>query len=485
MRIAVVRGSLMTGLTNRVPLSDSIRSPNVDGMRFNVLAKLGEAVTVRPYVTFVVHNCHVSQLRPAGVNVAQRLYRGSNGNISRNIPRKTQHHHLLQHDKTLIRFCSSKSSASQSQSQSPLAWQIGQYGGNSTLKLTECQMPVIKKANEVLIKVHAASVNPIDVKNRSGYGAVFLNKARGVKPGDEFPLTLGRDCSGVVAEIGRGVRDIKEGDNVWTTINAVRQGTFADYVIATTDEVGLKPSNLTHIEAASIPYVATTNWSAIYAVAKIRPANALGKRALILGGSGGVGTFGIQLLKAWGVNVTVTCSENAFDLVYGLGAHHAVDYKSPNILEELLKHGQYDLIVNTIGESMEDMSVKLIKEKAYAQYVTLVAPFIDEMEKKGLFAGGLSSSLMLFQKSRKFSALGGTYRWAFAQPNSFALKEVAKLVEDGKIKPVIDETFDFQDLPAAFERVEKGHLRGKVVVNVAHGDLGSHVTGEVPRLFDE
>lgn len=150
----VVRGPLMIGFTNRFPLSDSIRSPKVDKMHFNRLAKFGETVSVRPNVTGVWHNVHVCQLRSAGVNIAQRrgLYTsGSNGNITRNMPRKNLHNHLCQHDKSMIRFCSSKSSASQSQFQ--LAWQIGQYGGNSTLKLTECQMPVIKKPNEVLVKV--------------------------------------------------------------------------------------------------------------------------------------------------------------------------------------------------------------------------------------------------------------------------------------------------------------------------------------------
>lgn len=309
-----------------------------------------------------------------------------------------------------------------------------------------------------------------------------MNKARRVKPGDEFPLTLGRDCSGVVVDVGKGVKDVAVDDEVWTSVNAVKAGCHAEYVVCGMEELSRKPKNLTHIEAASIPYVAITNWSAAYAVAKFRPQNALGKRALIFGGSGGIGTFGVQLLNAWGANVTVTCSENAFDLMYRLGAHHAVDYKSPNILQELLKHGKYDFILNAATEAVEDLAIKVIKEKAYAKYVTLITPFLNEIDKKGALLGGLSSSLELFKKSRKFAGAGATFRWAFAQPNGFALKEVAKLAEDGKIKPAIDEVFDYQDLPLAFKKVENGHTRGKVVVNVA-GESAKGFERGAPELF--
>lgn len=180
------------------------------------------------------------------------------------------------------------------------AWQIHQYGGNEEFSLsTSCRIPNIQNPKDILVEIHSASVNPIDVNMREGYGRKLLNTMRRgfgtTTSGVEFPLTLGRDFSGVVKETGRGVSRFKPGDEIWGAVAAHRQGTHAEYTIAGESEVSLKPKSLSHIEAASIPYVATTTWSALYITGELNENNTAFKRVLVHGGSGGIGTFAIQV----------------------------------------------------------------------------------------------------------------------------------------------------------------------------------------------
>ncbi|XP_074166280.1 NAD(P)H oxidoreductase RTN4IP1, mitochondrial [Sminthopsis crassicaudata] len=163
------------------------------------------------------------------------------------------------------------------------AWVIDKYGPNEVLRFTKNMMfPVIYYPNEVIIKVHAASINPIDVTMRSGYGATALNMKRDPlilkEVGQEFPLTLGRDVSGVVMECGLSVTYFKPGDQVWAAVPPWKQGTLSEFVVASANEVSLKPKSLTHTEAASLPYVALTAWSALSKVGGLNDKNCSGKR---------------------------------------------------------------------------------------------------------------------------------------------------------------------------------------------------------------
>ncbi|XP_033646258.1 reticulon-4-interacting protein 1, mitochondrial-like [Asterias rubens] len=349
-----------------------------------------------------------------------------------------------------------------------LAWQIESYGGNDKLKLVEKPIPSITKPDQVLIKVYASSVNPLDIKLRSGYGARLLNKARRVSPGGEFPLTLGRDCSGVIVDMGKDVKKFEIGDEIWATINQVNQGAHAEYVVTTTGEMSHKPKILSHIEAASIPYVAITSWSATYAISRFRPENAVGKMVLVHGGSGGVGSFAVQLLAAWGARVISTCSTDSVDFVYSLGAHHVVDYKTTDPEKELRKLGQFDLIVDTVGGSVEEYSLRLLNGAKGANYVTLVTPFLDMIEEKGPVLGSLAASFSLIKKALSTIKTGSKYRWAFATPNTKALEDVAALVQNQKIRPVVNQVFPFNEVPDAYQKVEKGPARGKVVIAVVN-----------------
>ncbi|XP_075410826.1 NAD(P)H oxidoreductase RTN4IP1, mitochondrial isoform X2 [Tenrec ecaudatus] len=288
------------------------------------------------------------------------------------------------------------------------AWVIDKYGKNEVLRLNQNMMlPVINYPNEVIIKVHAAGVNPIDVNMRSGYGATALNMKRDPlhmkMRGEEFPLTLGRDVSGVVMECGLDVKYFKPGDEVWAAVPPWKQGTFSEFVVVSGNEVSHKPGSLTHTQAASLPYVALTAWSAINRIGGLNDKNCKGKRVLILGASGGVGTFAIQVVKAWGAHVTAVCSQDASDLVRKLGADDVIDYKSGEVEGQLKTSKPFDFILDNVGGSTEKWAPGFLKKWSGATYVTLVTPFLLNMDRLGIADGMLQTGVTVGSKALKGS----------------------------------------------------------------------------------
>nr|XP_056712464.1 reticulon-4-interacting protein 1, mitochondrial [Euleptes europaea] len=351
------------------------------------------------------------------------------------------------------------------------SWVIDRYGKNDVLRFTnDMMLPIIHLPNEVIIKVHAASLNPIDVNMRSGYGASALRMKRDplhIKTsGSEFPLTLGRDVSGRVMECGLNVSYFKPGDEVWAAIPPWKQGTLSEFVVASGNEISRKPRSLSHTEAASLPYVGLTAWSAIRQVGGLKEGNCSNKRILIFGASGGVGTFAIQLMKAWGAHVTAVCSQDASKLVQRLGADDVVDYKSGNVEEQLKALPPFDFILDNIGGSTEEWAPGLLKKWSGATYVSLVTPFLVNVDRLGVADGMLQTGMTIGTKAVKHLCKGIHYRWAFFAPSGPYLDEIASLVDAGKIHPVIDQVFSFADVPKAFQKVEEGHARGKTVINV-------------------
>ncbi|XP_059032953.1 reticulon-4-interacting protein 1, mitochondrial isoform X4 [Mustela lutreola] len=303
-----------------------------------------------------------------------------------------------------------------------------------------------------------------------GYGATALNIKRDplhIKTkGEEFPLTLGRDVSGVVMECGLDVRYFKPGDEVWAAVPPWKQGTLSEFVVVSGNEVSLKPKSLTHTQAASLPYVALTAWSAINKVGGLNDKNCTGKRVLILGASGGVGTFAIQVMKAWGAHVTAVCSQDASKLVRKLGADDVVDYKSGSVEEQLKSLKPFDFILDNVGGSTETWALNFLKKWSGATYVTLVTPFLLNMDRLGIADGMLQTGVTVGSKALKHFWQGVHYRWAFFMASGVYLDDIAKLVDEGKIQPVIEKTFPFSQVPEAFLKVERGHARGKTVINV-------------------
>ncbi|XP_063110022.1 reticulon-4-interacting protein 1, mitochondrial isoform X1 [Cavia porcellus] len=317
------------------------------------------------------------------------------------------------------------------------AWVIDKYGKNEVLRFNQNMMlPIIHYPNEVIIKVHAASVNPIDVNMRNGYGATALNMKRDPlhmkTKGEEFPLTLGRDVSGVVMECGLSVKYFKPGDEVWAAVPPWKQGTFSEFVVVSGNEVSHKPKSLSHTQAASLPYVALTAWSAINKIGGLHDKNCAGKRVLILGASGGVGTFAIQVMKAWDAHVTAVCSKDASELVRKLGADDIIDYKSGSVEEQLRSLKPFDFILDNVGGSTETWALNFLKKWSGATYVTLVTPFLLNMDRLGIADGMLQTGFTVGTKALKHFWQGVHYRWAFFMASGLHLDEIAKLVDAGK-----------------------------------------------------
>ncbi|KAI4801749.1 hypothetical protein KUCAC02_019624 [Chaenocephalus aceratus] len=369
------------------------------------------------------------------------------------------------------------SSPSRLQSCMP-GWVIDQYGTNGVLTYTEdIPVPTVNSPNDVMIKVYAASLNPLDIAMRGGYGATLLKLKRhpmsvlGSDYGSEFPLILGRDVSGVVVDCGSEVTHVAPGDEVWAAVPPWKQGSLAEFVTLTEYEVSHKPKSVSHAEAASIPYVANTALSALVNAGGLCRDSSSNKRVLITGGSGGVGTFSIQLLKAWGAHVTVTCSQNAEGLVRGLGADEVVDYTAEDASEQLEMMEKFDVVLDNVGGETEQLALGLLKPWSGAKYVTLVTPLLPNTDSMGLLNGMCQAGSSLQSKAVQNILSGGVfYRWGFYAPDGPALDDVSRLVDAGKILPVVEAQFPFTQVPQAFQKLEQGHARGKTVVRVTEED---------------
>ncbi|XP_051909121.1 reticulon-4-interacting protein 1 homolog, mitochondrial-like [Hippocampus zosterae] len=370
-------------------------------------------------------------------------------------------------------------STSASRAQSCMsAWVIDQFGTNEMLRYSEdIPVPTITSSSQVMIQVHAASLNPLDVSMRAGYGAKLLKLRKDpfstMNDGSGFPLILGRDVSGVVVDCGSEVAHFVPGDEVWAAVPPWKQGSLAEFVNLTEFEVSHKPKCLSHMEAASIPYVASTALSALVNAGGLCRDSSLNKRVLITGGSGGVGTFAIQLAKAWGAHVTVTCSQNAEGLVRGLGADEVVDYTAEDAVDHLEMMERFDVILDGVGGDTEEWAVGLLKPWSGAKYVTLVTPLLFKTDSLGLVDGLVDAGSNLGTKViQNIISNGIFYRWGFYAPDGPALDEVSMLVDTGKILPVVEAQFTFSQVPQAFQKLECGHARGKTVISVTEEQDG-------------
>ncbi|KAK6187501.1 hypothetical protein SNE40_005510 [Patella caerulea] len=351
-----------------------------------------------------------------------------------------------------------------------LAWQIHSYGGNDQLTLSATnRIPMIKNPNDILVEVHAASVNPIDIRMRDGYGQKILNVMRNqglINTRSEFPLTMGRDFSGIVVESGRNVKKFKPGDEVYGVLGAQRQGSHAEYTISSEREMAHKPNHLSHVEAASIPYVALTNWSAINTAGRLTANNTTGKRILVIAGSGGIGTFAIQLLKAWGGEIVTTCSGDASEQLLQLGADYTIDYKQQDVLTELNKLPRFDFILDPLGGDKGEQYSQFLKSWQNAKYVSIAPPFLKNFDNYGILPGLVKNIGDLGCSALKGAKDGKIIRWAVFAPSKQGLKTTTDLLNSRQIHPVVEKVFEFEDLPSAYEKIESGHSRGKTVIKM-------------------
>lgn len=299
-----------------------------------------------------------------------------------------------------------------------------EFGGPSVLKYEDAPRPT-PKANEVLIKVYAAGVNPVDWKIRAG------KVARGVT----LPVIPGFDASGVIEEVGAEVKDFKKGDEVFAFTALPRGGAYAEYCVALPNEVARKPASIDHVRAAGVPLAALTAWQALFDAAKLRP----GQTVLVHAGAGGVGHFAIQLAKAKGAKVIATASAGNLAFLKELGADQAIDYKAQKF-DEIVK--DVDVVLDSIGGETLNRSYAVVKEGGY------VVSIVQAPDPEKLKARNLKGSNML------------------VKPNTTQLAEIAALIDAGKVKPTVGETFKLEDAAKAHELSETGHARGKIVLKV-------------------
>ena len=306
------------------------------------------------------------------------------------------------------------------------AIRIHQYGGPEVLAQVEMQRPT-PGANEVLIKVRAASVNPLDWKLRAGHMKDFLPLT--------LPVTLGSDVSGTVEEVGPGAARFKRGDEVYASLG-LEGGGYAEYAVAKEAIVAEKPSTLDHVQAASVPVVGLTAWQALFEVAQLRA----GQKVLIHAAAGGVGNFAVQFAKAKGAYVIGTASSKNQAFLGELGVDKAVDYKKTRF-EDVVHDA--DVVLDTIGGDTQERSFKALKKGG--MLVSIVQPPSQEQAAKygvrALFYGGHPSL-----------------------PN---LTEIARLIDAGKVKTVVETVLPLAEARRAQELSESGHGRGKIVLKAA------------------
>uniref|UniRef100_A0A1B0BRP7 Enoyl reductase (ER) domain-containing protein n=1 Tax=Glossina palpalis gambiensis TaxID=67801 RepID=A0A1B0BRP7_9MUSC len=355
-------------------------------------------------------------------------------------------------------------------------WQIHNYGDFDELLFSDrLKVPQIKQSNEILLKVQATSINPIDVAMLGGYGSAVLKVLRCQPNAIEFPLTLGREFCGTLIQNGMSVNNFKlpVGQRVWGVVPVQStQGAHAQYVRVPDYCVGMVPEILTNAEASSVLYAGLTAWSGIYLTAQLggvcgaltADGGGANKRVLVLGGSGAVGSLAIQILRAQGSQVLATCSENATELVQNLGADCVIDYRNPSKMATLRNFAPYDLVLDCSGQGSEAAETLDFK---YDQYVTFSSPLLRNIDSSGVGLGLLKNFANILEANVKsLTNSKGLIKYGFFIPAPQGIELLKQLVERKKLLPLIDSCYKFEELPEAFKRVKAGHLRGKVVVTL-------------------
>lgn len=330
------------------------------------------------------------------------------------------------------------------------AFTIDRYGENSPLRMTNQPLPEIAE-HDVLVEIHAASLNPIDYKIREGK-MKFLLPYR-------FPLILGNDFSGVIVKVGSKVTALGPGDEVYGRPRKSRIGTFAEYIAVNEEEVAVKPVNLSFVEAATIPLVGLTTLQAFAEKLYLEK----GQKILIHAGAGGVGTFAIQMAKVMGAYVATTVSESGYDLVKSLGADRIINYKQDDFAELLC---DYDAVYDTLGGTVLERSFQVLKP--FGRIVSVAGvPNARFGREYGL--GGWKNLLLAFA-ARKVTALEtkfqAEYSFLFMKPSGNQLSYLSNLIERDQIRPVIDRVYDFQQTEEALAYLKTGRAKGKVAVKM-------------------
>jgi NADPH:quinone reductase-like Zn-dependent oxidoreductase len=306
------------------------------------------------------------------------------------------------------------------------AIRIHNYGGPEVLLYEQAPRPRLKKG-EVLIRVHAAGVNPLDRKVRAGELKKIIQH--------KLPLIPGWDVSGVVEEVGAGVSQFKGGDEVFAMADPTRDGGYADYIAVREAMVAMKPKSLHHVRAAAAPVSALAAWRSLFDLGHLQS----GQHILIHGGSGGVGHFAVQLAKWKGAYVLATASTKNQQLLRNLGADETIDYTSQNF--EDVAH-KIDIVLDTIGGETQERSWGVLNK------------------------GGVLISLVQPPSEEKAKQLGVRGLMCSVQPDGAQLSKIAKLIDSAKLRPTIDRILPLTEARRAHELSQNSHVNGKIVLRV-------------------
>lgn len=330
------------------------------------------------------------------------------------------------------------------------AFIVDRYKKKGALWLGEMPEPALRD-DDVLIEIHAAGLNLLDSKVRDGEFKLILP----YRP----PFILGHDVAGTVVRVGSNVRHFKPGDEVYARPRDGRVGTFAEFIAMNEADAALKPKNLSMEEAASIPLVGLTAWQVLVERAGLRK----GQKILIHAGSGGVGTFAIQLAKHLGATVATTTSTANVELVKSLGADVVIDYKSQDF-EKVLSG--YDVVLNSLGSDTLQKSLNVLKPGG--KLISISGPPDPDFAREQGLSWFLQQVMRLLSFSIRRKARGRrvSYSFLFMTANGGQLGQITSLIEAGIIRPVMDRVFPFEKTNEALTYIETGRSKGKVVVKL-------------------
>src|SRR6184192_3752397 len=330
------------------------------------------------------------------------------------------------------------------------AFVVDRYKSKSAVRLGEMPEPEVRD-DDVLVQVHAASLNQLDSKIRDCEFKLIVSY--------RLPLILGNDVAGVVVRVGSNVRRFKPGDEVYARPHQDRIGTFAEFIAMNEADVALKPKNLTMEEAASIPLVGLTAWQVLIERAHLKK----GQKVLIHAGSGGVGTFAIQLAKHLGAIVATTTSTANLEWVKRLGADIVIDYRKDDF--ETILH-DYDVVLHSQGGETLEKSLRVLKPGG--KLISISGPPDPDFAKdRGLsWIVRLTMRLLSYRIRSKAKRHHVSYSFLFMRASGDQLREIGSLIDAGIIRPVVDRVFPFEATKEALAYVETGRAKGKVVVKV-------------------
>jgi len=331
------------------------------------------------------------------------------------------------------------------------AFVVDKYKKKGALRQASVPEPQLRDS-DVLVRIQAAAVNLLDSKIRDGEFKFLLPY--------RTPFVLGHDVAGTVVRTGPKARRFKAGDAIYARPRDHRVGTFAEFIAIDETDVALKPRNLNMTEAASVPLVGLTAWQALVEVGKVKP----GQKVFIQAGSGGVGTFAIQLAKHLGATVATTTSAKNAELVRSLGADVVIDYNAQDF-EKVLSG--YDLVLNSQDAKTLEKSLRVLRPGGLV--ISISGPPDPAFAKEAGLNPFLKLVMHLLSRGvrKKAKALGVRYSFLFMRAQGQQLSEIARLIESGVIRPVIDKVYPFEKTGDALAYVEAGRAKGKVVIKVA------------------